>query len=185
MQQVFKSFDIIIDLEEKKERVSTFKKLINSVSGLVKRPKKKSVKNMSDLFKVIEMKDLYTGQAIRIDNNDLNYRLIDFMNPEYCESNNKFNLMRDFEQLVKYISSLIEEPKEDKYEVEITIELPKPKKVKKVTTYEKITIMERWVKIGYQMYRRQFDNWTGEEFIIVDGDVYLIKNDRYGREYLA
>jgi hypothetical protein len=124
---------------------------------------------------------------------DLDFKLPLFRSGSFYHKNkasNKYFLMRDFDKLVKLLSEYCDEDckckrvKDNKYEIEITVEVPKPKKLRKVTTYDKVTILERWVKIGYEMYRRQFDWKTGDEYIVVDGDVYLIKCGRDGIEYL-
>jgi hypothetical protein len=181
MQQYLKSFDLIFDVEEKEERVSWFKKLFKSCSRK-KRPTTIARENIIKMFKVVKTGESTRG--FRIQNPSLEYELLQAQ--RQCESIQAYNLMSDFERLVDLLTSFVEEPERKPcYEVEVTIEVPRPKKLRKVTTYDKITILERWVKIGYKMYRRQFDCFTGEEYIIVDGDVYDIKCDRYGREYLA
>jgi hypothetical protein len=40
------------------------------------------------------------------------------------------------------------------------------------------------VKIGWNTYKRQFDFFTGREYIDIDGSRLYIKYDRSGREYL-
>jgi hypothetical protein len=185
MTQYFKSFDLILDVKRKEEQISLFKKLINSFS-CKKRPATIAMENIRKMYKTLQSDKVSKGSAFRVINNQFDYELLHALDFRHFESNNKFNLMRDFEQLVKLLQSFCDEPRREKeYDIEITIEVPKPKKLRKVTTYEKITILERWVKIGYKMYRRHFDSWTGDSYIVVDGDVYNIKCDRYGTEFLA
>lgn len=185
MTQYFKTLDIVLDVEKKKEQVSLFKKLVNSLCTRKKRPTTTALENIRKMYKTLKHEEVYPHSAISIKNLNFEFEILNALDASRSISANKLNLMRDFERLVELLSTFVEEPKEDTYEIEITFERPKPKKVKKVTTYEKITILERWVKIGYKMYRRQFNPWTGESYIVVDGDVYNIKSDRYGREYLA
>jgi hypothetical protein len=187
MQKLLKSFDLILDVKEKEDRTTCFQKLIKQVNsklrGVKHRPGTLATRNILKMFKTVKEDSSYLD-LIRVSSTDLENELIQ---GGWCRerSNNEYNLMRDFEKIVELLASFYEEPKEPKYEIEVIVELPKPKKLRKVTVYDKITILERWVKIGYQMYRRQVDAWTGDEYIIVDGDVYEIKSDRYGREYLV
>lgn len=184
-EQYFKTIDIVLDTNKKDEQVSLFKKLISSFCTKKKRPGTVAMENIRKMYKFVKSPENNFNKTIRINNLNFEYDILGLLDPRHLQSSNRLKLMRDFEQLVKLLSSFVEEPKEDTYEIEIVIETPKPKKLKKVTTYEKITILERWVKIGYKMYRRNFNVWTGESYIVVDGDVYDIKSDRYGREYLA
>lgn len=184
MTQYFKTVDIVLDTPKKEEQVSLFKKLINSFCTRKKRPTTTAMENLRKLYKTIKTEEVYPYSVVQI-NNVFEHEFFNVLNTSKTRSEKQLNLMRDFAELVELLSTFVEQPKEDTYEIEITIERPKPKKLKKVTTYEKITILERWVKIGYKMYRRQFNTWTGESYIVVDGDVYNIKSDRYGREYLA
>lgn len=183
MTQYLKHFAIILDDEKKEKNVSFLKKLINSVSeklGAKKRPTQRA------FIKILEQQLSYKD-AITI-NSDFEFGYVPRIKKaiKISSDTNKYFLMKDFDQLVKLLSEFCEEPKrKHEYEIEVTIERPKPKRLKKVTVYDKITILERWVKIGYKMYRRQFDSFSGDEYIVVDGDVYDIKRDRYGREYLA
>lgn len=183
-EQYFKTIDIILDVEKKEERVSLFKQMMNSLFGKKKKATTVARDNIAKLFKTVKKEEVLPYSILRL-NNSFEFELFDALKSYKSVSSKQLNLMRDFEELVELLSTFVEEPKEDTYEIEITFERPKPKKLKKVTTYEKITILERWVKIGYKMYRRHFNVWTGESYIVVDGDVYNIKSDRYGREYLA
>lgn len=187
-QYFLKSVDLMIDVEKKEEQVSLFKKLINSFASTFKTRKKRpttiAMENIRKMYKTLKSEEVTIGCGFRISGSSFENELLLAQRKRQI-SNSQLNLMRDFEQLVKLLSSFVEEPKEEVYEFEVTIEVPKPKKLYKATTYEKITILERWVKIGYKMYRRHFNVWSGESYIVVDGDVYDIKTDRYGREYLA
>jgi hypothetical protein len=50
---------------------------------------------------------------------------------------------------------------------------------------EKITVHANWVKIGYNQYDI-FVDLLGNEFIeLEDGDKLFVKEDRFGRRYLA
>jgi hypothetical protein len=171
MTQTFKQFAIILDGEEKKTNKTVFQQLIDSLRG--KKEKKDPIKHK--LQDLLSSSEFAFEQEFRVGG----------------EANrNKYFLMRDFDELVDLLSSYCDdEPKrkhkDNKYEIEVTVELPKRKRIKNVTVYDKITILERWVKIGYHLYRRQFDPWSGTEYIVVDGDIYDVKSDRNGREYLA
>jgi hypothetical protein len=184
MTNNFKHFAIILDDEKKEKNASLLKRLINSVSeklGVKKRPTQRS------FIKMMEQQLSYKDAITINEHLELSYVPRIKKAVKISSDTNKYFLMRDFDKLVELLSEFCEEPKkrEKQYEIEITIERPKTKKIRKVTTYDKITILERWVKIGYKMYRRQFDSFSGDEYIVVDGDVYDIKYDRYGREYLA
>ena len=181
MQKLFESFDIIFDVEEKEERKSCLRKLWESIT-CKHRPSTIAMKNIRAMYKSALTDEECDGY--RINTRSFDYELLQAARRKK-ESKKQYNLMSDFERLVKLLTSYVEEPERPEYEIEVTIEVPKPKKLRKVTTYDKITILERWVKIGYQMYRRHFDAYSGDEYIVVDGDVYEIKCDRYGREYLA
>jgi len=186
-KQYLKQFAIIMDSGEKKVNRNFFQKLIDSVSDKLCGKKRPDVQKK--LHNLLIECDFDCHDRILCDE-DLNFRspLFRCGSDEFIAETNKYLLMRDFDKLVKLLKEYLgDEPKRKskEYEIEVTIERPKAKKLRKVTTYDKITILERWVKIGYKMYRRQFDSWSGDEYIVVDGDVYEIKHDRYGREYLA
>ena len=183
MTQYFKTIDIVLDTIQKEEQVSLFKKLFGGLCRK-KRPSTVAMENIKKLYKTIRTEEIHPYSVVRL-NNTFEHEFFNVLNTSKTRSEKQLNLMRDFTELIELLSTFVEQPKEDVYEIEISFERPKPKKVKKVTTYEKITILERWVKIGYKMYRRQFNPWTGASYIVVDGDVYDAKSDRYGREYLA
>ena len=191
-QQYFKHFSIVIDEEKPKKNVSCFQRLISAVNKKFKtvqhRPSTIATQNILKMFRTIK-NDAQLGDVIFIKTDEFDFDFIKNSRELHRSivKENKYNLMNDFDRLVELLTSFVEERKErkPKYEYEITIEVPKRKKVRKVTTYDKITILERWVKIGYKMYRRQFDAYSGDEYIVVDGDVYEIKQDHYGKEYLA
>ena len=169
-------FTIVMDDKEKKTNRNFFGKLIDSVSDKLC-PVKVNDTKLKSLRALLENEYRFKhGYTIDVECDEI-------------VNTNKYFLMRDFDKLVKLLNEYLgDKPKVKKskeYEIEITIERPKVKKLRKVTSYDKVTILERWVKIGYEMYRRQLDSFTGVEFIVVDDDVYLIKRDRYGREYLA
>jgi hypothetical protein len=189
MQQYFKSFAIVLDEGKKEEHVSCFKRLYRSVFGSKKKPTTIAMENIKKMFKTIKTEST-VGDRFFVKDNSFEFELLrrTKCRNKFCANTTEYNLMRDFERLVELLTSFVEEPKckcKPAYEVEVTIELPRPKKLRKVTTYDKITILERWVKIGYEMYRRQFDVFSGDEYIVVDGDVYYIKCNRHGQEYLA
>lgn len=184
---IITSFDIVFDVKEKQQR----KSLINRLFGCIAPKKRISTKVMDNLKKLsaaIERDERSSINVVRVLDSEFNFEALStlglFLSKKRSEK--EYNLMRDFEILNNILSSLVyDEPKRKNVEIEITIEIPKPKTLKKVTTYEQIHILERWVKIGYKMYRRHFNVWTGNSYIIVDGDVYDIKTNRYGVEYLA
>lgn len=180
-----KQFAIILDDVKPKENKSFFRKLIDSVSEKLIKKNRPDVRKKIDelLFNV----SFDYGDALSF-GDDLDLTYIPRAKRKYTLSadTDKYFLMRDFDELLELLEEAIEvKPKKsNKYEIEITIETPKRKKLQ-VDVYGKITILERWVKIGYEMYRRRFNGFTGDEYIIVDGDTYYIRRDRYGREYLA
>jgi hypothetical protein len=184
-----KSFAIILDVEKEKKSQNYFKKLINAVSRKLDtaahRPGTIASRNILKMYRSVQ-RDASFGDAIFVKDSSFDFELLKHRTREAVLANTKqYNLMRDFEELVELLTSVCRKQKKSDYEIEITIEVPKPKKCRKVTTYDKITILERWVKIGYEMYRRQFDAFSGDEYIVVDGDVYYIKSNRRGQEYLA
>jgi hypothetical protein len=183
-EQFFKSFTFVIDEEKPKKQLGCFQKMVNAINAKFNKGRKSNDEKF--LKEMLSLK-LTLGDSVQINNSDFDYLLIrkEEAKRQKEVNINKYFLMRDFDELIKLLTSYVEEPKRKTIEVEVTIEVPKPKRLKKVTTYEKITIFERWVKIGYKMYRRHLDVYTGEEYILVDGDVYEIKCDRYGQEYLA
>jgi hypothetical protein len=185
-----KHFAIIFD-EKKPRNVSYFKRLINAVSEKLGSKKK----TVEDLFlRVIEENECDYRDALSVNIQD---SILDYIprierSIRLSANTKKYFLMRDFEDLVELLTSCCDDSdscrckksKSRNYEFEITVEVPRRKALKKVTVYDKVTIMERWVKIGYKLYRRHFDAWTGDEYIVVNGQTYDIKSDRYGREYL-
>jgi len=181
-----KRFAIIMDEEDKSRNKSYFNRLIDSLSEKLKGKKRPTVE--SKLRDLLSHADFSYGKRICIDED---FDFIPTGKWRLSANTNKYFLMRDFDKLVSLLSDYCDDDcvckrrKDNKYEIEITVEVPKRKKVRKITTFDKITILERWVKIGYDMYRRQFNYRTGEEYIVVDGDVYDIKVDRHGKEYLA
>lgn len=181
------SFDIVVN-EPKKTRTSCFHKLVEAIRGKVAKPRRAAVaKNIMSMYNKLKEEQQNTF-AFRINDADLNFEFVSSTEKKYYESSKKLNLMSDFEQIIRMLDAMCSKPKkEDVYEIEIVFEKPKPKpkKLVKVTTFDKISIFERWVKIGYEMYRRQLDSSTGDEYIVVDGDIYYIKYDRQGKEYLA
>jgi len=183
-QQFFKSFAIVVDEEKKTRQLNCFQKLVNAINSKFNRGKKT---DSEKFLKQLLSMNLTLGDAVQINDSQFDYSIIrKEQTRRLDEANiNKYFLMKDFEKVLELLRLYAEEPVENTVDIEITIEIPKPKKLKKVTTYEKITVLERWVKIGYKMYRRHFNPWTGDSYIVVDGDVYDIKSDRYGREYLA
>ena len=169
IQYLKRNLSIVMDSEEPKKNKCFFTKLIDSLSDKLQGKKHPVTKKLQEL---LEEEEFEYESIIHIGSGE--------------NSKQQF-LMRNFDELIDILKDICEEPKrkERKYEIEVTIERPKRKKLQKVEVYDKITILERWVKIGYKMYRRQFDRWSGDEYIVVDGDVYEIRHDRYGREYLA
>jgi len=180
-------FAIILDEKETKVNKNIFTRLINSLSEKLSTKQRPTME--SKLRGLLSQCDFSYGKRICIDED---FDFVPTGKWRLSANTNKYLLMRDFDKLIEILTDYCDEPckckrhkKSNEYEVEITIETPKAKKLRKVTTRDKITILERWVKIGYDMYRRQFDWKTGEEFIVVDGDVFVIKYDcNTGKEYL-
>ena len=54
-----------------------------------------------------------------------------------------------------------------------------------VVSVEDVRIHSYWVKIGYRQYDIMVDTFGNEYIIIEDGSIYQIKEDRFGRKYLA
>jgi hypothetical protein len=187
MSNKVKRFAIIMDEQDKSRNKSFFTRLIDSLSEKLRRGQRPTME--SKLRDLLDQCDFSYGRRICIDED---FDFVPTGKWRLSANTNKYFLMRDFDKLLDILTDYCDEPckckrhkKSNDYEVEITIETPKRKKLRKVTTYDKVTILERWVKIGYDMYRKQFDYKTGKEYIVVDGDVYIIKYDRYGNEYLA
>jgi hypothetical protein len=202
MQQSFKSFAIVLDEEQPEKNTNCFQRLVNALGKKLTnhRPGTVASQNILKMYRTVKKEATY-GDAFIIRNNSFEFDLVkkakarrlfwDSLREEGSffdvePKAKKYNLMRDFETLVELLSSLCcEERSRPEVEIEVTVEVPRPKKLRKVTTYEKVTILERWVKIGYKLYRRHFDAFTGDEYIVVNGDVYYIKENRCGQEYLA
>ena len=183
----FEQFAIILDDPRKSKNTTCFKKLINALSEKLTnhRPGTVEAQNILKMYRSIQKEASY-GDGFFVRSSSFEHDLLKDAFRKSSASTKQFNLMRDFESLLELLASICEEPKRKReIDIEITVEVPRPKKLKKVTSYEKITILERWVKIGFQMYPKNFDTFSGEEYIVVDGDVYLIKQNRYGQEYLA
>lgn len=102
---------------------------------------------------------------------------------------NTFFFMKNYKQLYNLIRDLLEVQEDETGTIRIVVAeapRPQPKTVVhfKMQIKEKITIFERFVKIGWNTYKRQFDFFTGREYIDIDGNRLYIKYDRSGREYL-
>ena len=68
----------------------------------------------------------------------------------------------------------------------ITFETERP--VVKKTTYisaEPVTVHDTFVKVGYDYFVIKVDPYTEEEYVKIDGKVYLVKRGRNGEGYLA
>jgi len=99
---------------------------------------------------------------------------------------NTFSLMKNYKQVYNLLRDLLELQNDETGVIRVVVEKPQPKTIIKFKTEikEKITIYERFVKIGWNSYKRKFDYFTGRDYITVDGTVFWIKQDRLGREYL-
>jgi hypothetical protein len=94
-------------------------------------------------------------------------------------------LMKDYARIIQMFNDLLERQQDETTVIEVVVKSPpKPKRRLTIEVWEKITVLERFVKIGLRTFTRHFNIWTGEEYIVVDGDVFYIRNDRHGREYL-
>lgn len=99
---------------------------------------------------------------------------------------NTFYLMNDYKKLYNYIQDLLDLSNNDREVVRFVVEEPvRPKVRVKTTIRENIRIFERFVKIGWNCYKRRYDYTSGLDFIDVDGDIFFIKEDRRGNEYLV
>jgi hypothetical protein len=113
----------------------------------------------------------------------------------YCKNNGikRKNAYRD-ECCVNLRVNVVEEPKvicplaARKYRV---YEEPKVKKTlvnvysKPNVSVEKITVHSNWVKIGWNQYDIFVDLFGNEFITLEDGDKLFVKEDRFGRRYLA
>lgn len=98
---------------------------------------------------------------------------------------NEFFLMKNYKTLYNLLRDLLEIQSDETGVIRLVVEEPVRPVVKfKYQVKEKVTIYERFVRIGWNTYKRQFDFFTGKEYINVDGNILYIKYDRYGREYL-
>jgi hypothetical protein len=184
----FESFAIILDAEPKK-RANYFKRLVNALGKKLgktvkHRPGTIAARNLLKMYRAVQESNVYENTLL-VRNNSFEFDLLKETQRRFTSEVKQYQLMKHFEELVELLAGVCEEPRGREIEIEFEIEVPKPKKLRKVTTYEKITILERWVKIGFKMYRRHLDVWTGDEYIVVDGDIFYIKQNRYGQEYLA
>lgn len=99
---------------------------------------------------------------------------------------NTFFFMKNYTQIYNLLRDLLELQQDETSVIRIVVEEPKPRPVVafKMQIKEKITIFDRFVKIGWNSYKRQFDLFSGREYIVVDGTTLWIRQDRLGREYL-
>lgn len=69
----------------------------------------------------------------------------------------------------------------------ITIEAPKPKKVKKTVVYtaDPVTVHDNFVKVGYDLFIIKEDEYTGQRYVKIGSKILLVKEDIYGNGYLA
>jgi len=101
---------------------------------------------------------------------------------------NTFFFMKNYTQIYNLLRDFLELQQDETATIRFVVEepIPQPKTVVafKVQIKEKITIFDRFVKIGWHSYRRQLDLFNGREYIVVDGTRLWIRQDRLGREYL-
>lgn len=98
---------------------------------------------------------------------------------------NIFYLMKDYERIINLLNDLLELQNDERGVIRLVVEEPvKPVVHFKVQIKEKIKIFERFVKIGWNTYKRRFDFLTGLDYIVVDGTTLYVRYDKYGREYL-
>ena len=97
---------------------------------------------------------------------------------------NTFFFMKNYTQIYNLLRDLLELQQDETNVIRVVVERPKPVVAFKMQIKEKITIFDRFVKIGWNSYKRQFDLFSGREYIVVDGTTLWIRQDRLGREYL-
>lgn len=99
---------------------------------------------------------------------------------------NTFFFMKDYKKLYNFLLDLLELQENETGVIRLIIDEPvRPVVHFKHQIKEKITIYERFVKIGWNTYKRQFDFRTGKEYINLDGTKLFIAYDRNGNEYLV
>lgn len=100
-----------------------------------------------------------------------------------------FSLMKNKNIILQLINDLLDTQQNERSVIELVVAKPEPRPITVTTVQvkvrEKISIFDRFVKIGYKVYKRQYDFWSGNDYIEVDDNIYFIKTDKYGREYLT
>lgn len=98
---------------------------------------------------------------------------------------NTFFFMKNYKQIYNLLQELLDLENEERGVIRVVVQEPvRPVIHFKTQIKEKIVIFERFVKIGWNTYKRRFDFISGLDFINVDGTIFYVKLDRYGREYL-
>lgn len=102
---------------------------------------------------------------------------------------NTFFFMKNYNQIFELLQNLLDLEDDEQGVIRVVVQEP-VRRVKPVIRFraeikEKITIFERFVKIGWNTYKRKYSFLNNCDFIEVDGTVFYIKMDRYGNEYLA
>jgi len=100
---------------------------------------------------------------------------------------NTYSFMYNYADIIQLIETLTEPKYDERSVVELIVNKPEPKPLTRihVEVKEKVTIFNQFVKIGYKLYERQYDFLRNRDFIVVDGEIFYIKTNRYGQELLV
>jgi len=104
---------------------------------------------------------------------------------------NTLLLMRDYKKIKRLIEQLIDplyEEDDNKTVITLQVSKPKPKytveRVKYVTA-DPVYIYRDYVRVGWDSFKRQFDPFSGNSYVKIDGKKFYIDIDRNGKEYLS
>jgi len=190
-----KTIAIVIEDKKKASERGIFKSVYDRII------KKFSPKRR--FFDVIVERRINNGDALVLEFGDKNYYQLEknFFNftgdLSYTKSSKAFSvtnentllLMRDLKKIIQLLdlADLYYDYDDNKTVIRI-VSKPKPKytvKRVKYLTADPVYIYTDYVRVGWDSFRRQFDPWTGDSYIKVDGKKFYIDTDRNGKEYLS
>ena len=100
----------------------------------------------------------------------------------YALSGYKAPIVNSVETLVKKrVSTFLDTD----YIIEVKVEKPVKRPRGIVVDVSAVTIHDNFVKIGYDLYKIKKDYVTNSKYIVVDGEILLVKTGFFGNKYLA